>query len=153
MHNVKQTNEREFIERAPDVTYAHNLSGELTFLSEAGERISGYSSEEACQMNIAELLDPQAAAYVCEQVMRDTTKIVGAVYEIDLIAKDGRCIPLEVSTQVVLHNGRALEVQGIAVPSVIRAELPTHQTVQSLNESFFLEVRSMSQPASGLDRV
>lgn len=124
MQNVEQTNEREFIQRAPDVTYAHNLSGELTFLSEAGERISGYSCEEACQMNIAELLDSQIAAKVCKQVMRGTTKRVGAVYEIDLIAKDGRTIPLEVSAQVVLRHGRPLEVQGIAVPSVIRAELP-----------------------------
>jgi PAS domain S-box-containing protein len=136
MHNVKQTNERELIERASDVTYAHNLSGELTFLSEAGERISGYSREEACQMNIAELLDPQVAANVCEQVMRDTTKRVGAVYEIDLIAKDGRRVPLEVSTRLVLRNGRALEIQGIAVPSVIRAELPTHQRAKSERRAF-----------------
>ena len=136
MHNVKQTNEREFIERASDVTYAHNLSGELTFLSEAGERISGYSCEEACHMNIAELLDPEVAANICEQVMRDTTKPVGAVYEIDLIAKDGRCIPLEVSSRVVRRNGRPLEVQGIAVPSVIRAELPTHQRTKSERRAF-----------------
>ena len=146
MHNVRQTNEREFIERANDVTYAHGLTGNFTFLSEEGERLLGYSREEACQMNINELLNPEVAASVCEQIMSDTTKTVGAVYEIDLIAKDGRCVPLEVSTRVV-HNGRALEIQGIAVPSVIRAELPTHQRVQSLNESFFLEVRSMSQPA------
>ena len=121
MHNLKQTIEREFIERASDVTYAHNLSGKLTFLSEEGEQISGYSREEACQMNIAELLDPLVAARVCEQIMHDSTKRVGVVYEIDLIAKDGRNVPLEVSARVVLQNGRPLEVQGIAVPSVIRA--------------------------------
>lgn len=147
MHNVKQTNEREFIERATDVTYAHSLTGNFTFLSEEGERLLGYSREEACQMNVSELLNPEVAASVCEQIMSDTTKPVGAVYEIDLIAKDGRCVPLEVSTRVVLHNGRALEIQGIAVPSVIRAEQRTHQTTQSLNEGFFLDVHSMSQHA------
>jgi PAS domain S-box-containing protein len=135
MHNVKHTNDREF-ERADEVTYAHNLSGELTFLSEEGERISGYSHEEACQMNIAELLNPQVGANVCEQIIRDTTKRVGAVYEIDLIKKDGRSVPVEVSARVVLRNGRPLEVQGIAVPSVIRAELPIHQRAKSERSAF-----------------
>ena len=136
MHNVKQTNEREFIERASDVTYAHNLTGNFTFLSEEGERLLGYNREEACQMNISELLNPEVAASVCEQIMSDTTKPVGAVYEIDLIAKDGRCVPFEVSTRLVLRNGSALEIQGIAVPSVIRAELPIHQRAKSQRRSF-----------------
>jgi PAS domain S-box-containing protein len=127
MHTPKQTSERQFIERATDVTYAHNLSGNFTFLSEEGERISGYSREEVCQMNITELLEPEVAALVCERIMRDTTKRVGTVYEIDLITKDGRSVPLEVSTRIVMRDGNPLEVRGIAVPSVIRAELPAHQ--------------------------
>ena len=138
MHNPKQTTEREFIERATDVTYAHNLSGNFTFLSEEGERISGYSREEACQMNIAELLNPEVAALVCEQIMRDTSKHVGTVYEIDLIAKDGRSVPLEVSTRVVLRDGRPIEIQGIAVPSLIRGQSPKPVKTRWLNEAFFL---------------
>jgi PAS domain S-box-containing protein len=137
MHHPKQTPERDFMERGTAVTYAHNLSGNFTFLSEEGERISGYSCEEACQMSITELLEPEVADRACEQIMRDTTKRVGTVYEIDLIAKDGRRVPLEVSTQIVMRDGNPLEVQGIAVPSVIRAELPTHQRARSLNEASF----------------
>ena len=71
-------------------------------------------------MNIAELLDPEIAGHVREQIMRDAKERIGAVYEIDLIAKDGRRIFLEVSTHVVLREGEPIEVQGIAVPSVIR---------------------------------
>jgi len=144
MHNVKQTNDREFIERATDVTYAHSLTGNFTFLSEEGERLLGYNREEACQMNISELLNPEVAASVCEQIMSDTSKSVGAVYEIDLIAKDGRCVPFEVSTRLVLRNGSALEIQGIAVPSVIRAELPTHQGVKLQRRAFLHQFASES---------
>jgi len=69
-------------------------------------------------MNIAEMIDPQIAGR--EQIIRDAKERVGAVYEIDIIAKDGRRIPLEISTRVVLRDGERIEVQGIAVPSVIR---------------------------------
>ena len=47
-----------------------------------------------------------------------TRKSVWArVYEIDIIAKDGRRIPLEVSTRVVLRDGARVEVQWIAAVS------------------------------------
>jgi PAS domain S-box-containing protein len=126
MDYLNQTTEQKIVKRAPDVTYAHNLSGNLTFLSEEGERISGYSCEEACRMNIAELLDPEIAGRACEQIMGDVTKRIGTVYEIDLIAKDGQSVPLEVSTRVVvLRGGEPIEIQGIAVPSVIRSQSPS----------------------------
>ncbi len=69
-------------------------------------------------MNIAEVIGPQFSGH--EQIIRDAKERVGTVYEIDIIAKDGRRIPLEMSTRVVLREGERIEVQGIAVPSVIR---------------------------------
>ena len=106
--------------RASTVVYAYDLSGNITFLNYEGERIWGYSREEACRMNIAEMIDPQIAGRVREQIIRDAKERVGPVYEIDIIAKDGRRIPVEVSTRVVSREGERIEVQGIAVPSVIR---------------------------------
>src|SRR6266446_4448954 len=137
MRNPKQTREPEFIERPTDVTYAHNLSGNFTFLSEEGERISGYSCEEACRMNIAELLDPEIAGQAWEQIMGDVTKRIGTVYEIDLVAKDGQSVPLEVSTRIVLRDGEPIEIQGIAVPSVIRSQSPSSLRARCLDESFY----------------
>lgn len=137
MRNPKQTRERELIKRPTDVTYAHDLSGNFTFLSEEGERISVYSCEEFCRMNIADLLDPEIAAKVREQIIRDVRKCIGTVYEIDLIAKDGRYVPLEVSTRVVLREGKPIEVQGIAIPSVIRGQSPTPLRARWANEDSF----------------
>lgn len=138
MHNPQrnQTPGREFLTRASDVTYAYDLSGNFTFLSEEGERISGYSREEACRMNIAELLDPEIAGQVGEQIIRDAREPVGTVYEIDIIAKDGRRIPMEVSTRVVLREG-GIELQGIAVPSVIRNPCLSYAGLRCLDEEFF----------------
>jgi PAS domain S-box-containing protein len=128
---------RELIRRASDVTYAHDLSGNLTFLSEAGQRISGYSRDEACRMNITDLMDPEIANRVSEQIIRDARERVGAVYEIDIIAKDGRRIPMEVSTRVVLREGHGIEIQGIAVPSVIRDPSLSFAGLRCLDEESF----------------
>jgi two-component system cell cycle sensor histidine kinase/response regulator CckA len=122
------------------VVYAHDLSGNITFLNHEGERISGYSREEACRMNIAEVIDPGIAGHLQKQILRDAKEPVGTVYEIDIIAKDGRRIPVEVSTRVVLRDGVRVEVQGIAVPSVIRSLSESRVRAQCVDEDFFLEL-------------
>lgn len=129
--------DRESFQRASDVTCAYDLNGNITFLSEEGERISGYSRAEACRMNIADLLDPEIAGQVCEQVLSDTQKGVGTVSEIDLIAKDGRRVPLEVSMRAVLLDEHRIEIQGIAIPSVIRDPSLSLAGLRCLDEDFF----------------
>src|SRR5882724_8247807 len=119
------------------VTYAYDLNGNLTFLSEEGERISGYTRAEACRMNIAELLDPEIAEHVGEQILRDAKQRVGTVYEVDIIAKDGSRVPLEVSTRVVLRDRETIEVEGIAVPSVIRDPSLTLAGLRCVDRDFF----------------
>jgi hypothetical protein len=39
------------------------------------------------------------------------------VYEIEIIAKDGRRVPLEVSTSVKFDRGKSVEIEAIAVPT------------------------------------
>ena len=112
---------RELFQGANKIIYAHDLAGNFTFLNHTGEAISGYSCSEICRMNIAELVPAEIAAHVREQIISNVTRRVGTVYEIDLIAKDGHRVPLEVSTALVQRNGEPIEIQGIAVPSVIRA--------------------------------
>lgn len=119
------------------VVYAYDLSGNITFLNHEGERILGYSREEACRMNIAEVIDPGVAGHIQQQILRDAKEPVGTVYEIDIIAKDGRRIALEVSTRVVLRDGVRVEVQGIAVPSVIRSQSSFSMGLRCLDEDFF----------------
>jgi PAS domain S-box-containing protein len=102
------------------MVYAYDLSGKITFLNNEGERILGYSREEACRLNIAEVIDPSIAGHMAEEILLTAKEPVGTVYEVDVIAKDGRRIALELSAQLVLRDGARIEVRGIAVPSVIR---------------------------------
>lgn len=100
--------------------YAHDLFGNLTFLNKAGELISGYSAQEARCMNISQLVTPEFIGQMRELIAHMIEQGMGSVFEIDIIAKDGRPVALEVSTRLVLRDGGPIEIQGIAVPSVLR---------------------------------
>ncbi|MDX6530743.1 MAG: two-component system, cell cycle sensor histidine kinase and response regulator CckA [Blastocatellia bacterium] len=128
---------QKVFQRADDVTYAHDLCGNFTFLNEQGERMSGYSCTEARGMNIMDLLEPEIAGLVPEQILRNATEQVGKVYEIDMIAKDGTRVPLEVSMRIVLREGESIEIQGIAVPSVIRSPSFSSVGLRCLHKDFF----------------
>lgn len=99
--------------------YTNHLSGKINFLNNEGERHSGYGREEAARMNIVELIDPEFTDLHLGQILRDANAGVGTVYEIDIMARDGRRIALEVSTRIVRRDGGQVEVHWIAVPSMI----------------------------------
>jgi PAS domain S-box-containing protein len=138
MHHFADNNRHDpgFVQPAGAVVYSYDLSGNFTFLNHEGELLSGYSREEACRMNIAEVIDSEFAGHLHEQILRDAKRRVGTVYEVDVIAKDGRRIPLEVSTRVVLRDGERVEVQGIAVPSVIRSQTPFSFGLRCVDQDF-----------------
>jgi PAS domain S-box-containing protein len=136
-HKEKSRDSGNLFQSRNEIVYAHDLGGNFTFLNHAGEVISGYSCEEMCRMNIAEVVPAEIAEHVREQITRNVTKRVGTVYEIDLIAKDGHRVPLEVSTAVILRAGQPIEIQGIAVPSVIRSRSRDDVRLRCLDADFF----------------
>lgn len=105
---------RELFENANDLVYTHDLKGNFTSLNHAGERITGYTREEALGLNIAQVVVPKFLRTAREMIERKATDDVTTRYELEIFAKDGRRIPLEVSTRVIVKNGQPTGVQGIA---------------------------------------
>ncbi|MDQ1591564.1 MAG: hypothetical protein QOG71_2191 [Pyrinomonadaceae bacterium] len=105
---------RELFENANDLVYTHDLAGNFTSLNKTGERITGYTREEAVSLNIAQVIVPEHLALAREMMARKGSTDEATVYEVDIIAKDGRRVPLEVSTRLVYRNGVPCGVQGIA---------------------------------------
>ena len=114
-----------------EIVYRLDLAGNFKFLDQSGEQLSGYSCEEVCTMNVADVVAPELVEYVRQQIARVINKRYGAVYEIEIITKDNRRIALETSTQVV-RNGHAAEIQGIALPRIRSA----YQQARCLDEQF-----------------
>src|SRR5260370_30000443 len=135
--NTKTEPRHTLADTGQEIAYALDLSGNFTFLNQTGELILGYTCEEARRMNIAEVVAPEAVEEVCRQITHKLTDELGTVYEIDIITKDGRRVPLEVSTKFVLRNGQPVEIQGIATPSVLRGNSASQKTQRCLDADFF----------------
>ncbi len=137
---------RELIENANDIIYTHDLDGNFTSINGAAERVTGYSRAEVLQMNIAHLIAPEHLQTAREMIARKLSDNTPTVYELEIIAKDGRRVPLEVSTQVVFQGGKAVGVQGVARDITKRrqaeqarreAEAFYHSLVENLPQSIF----------------
>lgn len=105
---------RELFENASDLVYTIDMQGCLTSFNKAGERLLGYTRHEIRGMPLASLLTPESLAR--SQQMR-ANKEVGAAwttYEVDMFAKDGRLVSLEVSSRLIKRQGQPIGIQGIA---------------------------------------
>jgi len=100
------------------IVFVIDLAGNFKFVNAAAECISGYSREEACRMNVSQVVAPELRAYVRQQICDALQGDFGAVYEIDIITKDHQRVTLEISTQLVKRKGEPFELHGIAFPAV-----------------------------------
>ncbi|HEV7237829.1 MAG TPA: PAS domain S-box protein [Thermoanaerobaculia bacterium] len=105
---------RELFENANDIVYTHDLKGLVTSMNIAGEHVSGYSRDEIIGTHIQSLIVPehrQTAADAMEKKLRG--EATATFYEVEMRSKDGRRIPLELSTRLIYRDGKAVGVQGI----------------------------------------
>lgn len=106
---------RDLFENANDIIYLYDLQGHLTSINKAGERITGYSRDEALHVGVSAFIAPEYLALA--QRMMEKKVSLGApstTYELSVVAKDGRHVPLEVSTRLIVQDGKLVGVQGIA---------------------------------------
>ncbi len=105
---------RELFENANDIIYTHDMEGNFTSLNKAGETITGYSREEMLRMNVGQIVAPGSRALARAII---AAKLAGApptTDEMEIAARDGRCLALEVSARLVYQDGIPTGVQGIA---------------------------------------
>lgn len=104
---------RDLFENANDLIYTHDLSGNFTSLNRAGERITGFTREEALTRNIAQVVAPGSLAAARDMIAKKVGGDDSTTYEIDIVAKDGRTVSLELSTRLIYEKGRPVAVQGL----------------------------------------
>lgn len=105
---------RELVENANDIVLTTDLQGNFTSLNKAGELISGYSREEVVRMNMAQFLTPESLSRAFAMIQQKLSDDRPTVYELEMVARDGHLVPLELSTRLIYHGNTPVGVQGIA---------------------------------------
>jgi diguanylate cyclase (GGDEF)-like protein/PAS domain S-box-containing protein len=125
---------RELFENASDIIYTHDFQGRLTSINRAVERIAGYTRSEALQLNITELITPEYAPLGRKMIDPQIGGEIPLNCELEIVAKEGARVAVEISTRPVFHAGRAVGVQGIArdVTKRKKTEVELHHANQKL---------------------
>ena len=105
---------RDLVENANDIIYAHDLDGNLTAWNRAGEHLLGYTAQEARGLNIAQLVVPEQLEQARQMIRRKTAEGGRTVYELDVLAKDGRQLTVEINSRLIHWPGQPPQVQGMA---------------------------------------
>ncbi len=106
---------RELFENANEIIYTLDLEGRITSVNRRGEQALGYERAEWMGRNSADLVAPEHHARLFEALRQ---KLAGAasptVYEVELLCKDGRRLPVEINSRLIVRDGRPVGIQGIA---------------------------------------
>lgn len=126
---------RDLFENANDLIYTHDLQGNFTSLNRAGERITGYSREEALKMQISQVVAPEYLEYAQRMTVRKLEGEHPSSYELEIIAKGGHRVMLELSTRLIYKNDVPVGVQGIGRDITSRRQAEEQLMHNALHDS------------------
>lgn len=113
---------RELFENASDLIYTIDLAGNFTSINRASEKLTGFSREELIGSNIGQVVAPESLAAVLRMMDHMVKGISPATYELEVVAKDGRRVPVEVCARLLYRNGQAVGAHGIARDISLRTQ-------------------------------
>lgn len=130
---------RDLFENANDLIYTHDIAGNFTSLNRAGEIITGYTRGEALKMNIGQVVAPEYLDLARTMTARKVDSERPTTYELEIIAKQGHRVTLELSTRLIISpDGMPIGVQGVGRDITERrhAELALQSTVSLFASTF-----------------
>lgn len=105
---------RELFENANDIVFIKELSGKYLDINNAAEHITGFQLEELLDMGIEELVD-HPYVDLAKQMINQKIEHGGTTrYEIEIINKHKKKIPLEVSSRFIRYDDQNIAIQGTA---------------------------------------
>ena len=105
---------RELFENARDAIYVHDLEGNYIRVNRATETLTGYERDEIVGRNFVEFVAAEHVRYGHKSFYAKLAKQGETAFEVDVIAKDGRRVPVEVLSRAIYENGVMVGVQGTA---------------------------------------
>ncbi|MDX6385392.1 MAG: two-component system, cell cycle sensor histidine kinase and response regulator CckA [Blastocatellia bacterium] len=128
---------RDLVENAQDIIYSHDLKGNYLSSNQAGEEITGYTLAESLRLNLSQTVAPEYLEKARKMLQRKLAGENVTAYELELIAKDGHRVPVEVNTRLVLEKGVPVAVTGVArdITERKRAEAELRRLAAAVEET------------------
>lgn len=138
----------ELFDNANDIIYTHDLQGNFTSVNPMTEQLTGYPREEVLQLNIGEIVAPE---YLPEAQRRIGEHFSGRdelpPFELEIFRKDGQRMALEVNTRLIVENGQAVGVQGIA------REITERKRLEEERDALLAREQEARQYAESMSRL
>ena len=112
---LARQNYEELFTNASDAIWVHDLEGNITLVNKACEKLSGYPVSELPGKNVLEFLTPETlsiARQVKDKLLRGET--MEQRYEQRLIKKDGSEATMQLTTRLIVSDGKPQAFQNLA---------------------------------------
>ena len=119
---------RKLIENANDIIYTIDLTGRFTSINHAGERSLGYTNAEALQMKISDVVSAEDAGRVGQRIAKNIKGANLPEFELEVIAKNGSRLTFDISSSLILKDGKPVGMQGIGRDITERKRLTEQQS-------------------------
>jgi len=139
---------RNLIEDASDVIFTIDPDGNLTSINAFGERISGYRRQELLGINLQQFAVPESR----EAIRHTIAALLGGgtppPLEVELFARDGHRVAMEVSGRLQVRNGSPVGILGVA------RDISQRKRIERLeqNRREVLEMVAQNQPLDAVLR-
>jgi PAS domain S-box-containing protein len=105
---------RTLFENASDIIYTHDLAGNFISVNHACERVTGHTREDLLRSTFHEIIAPDQRQRAREMIQHKLNRGGPVTCELDLIAKEGHRVTVEVNARMIYQGGQPVGVQGIA---------------------------------------
>lgn len=105
---------QELFESANDIVYTHDLNGHITTINAAGERLLGRDRAVLHQKCLLDFMAEDQRAAGAQWLADIIDGTAPTMVEWDFLSARGERVRLEISTRLIEHEGRQIEIEGIA---------------------------------------
>ncbi len=109
----KQDEYRALVENAEDGIFTIDQEGRFTYMNKKGMELLGYAKDELVGSNFATVIAPEYRETTIENFRKRQTGEAVDRYEVEVITKDGKIIPLELNTRTLEYKGEFMGIEGI----------------------------------------